>query len=74
MYLYTININHIIEKLQTVNYEPNGMINIYKTDNKIATKYQYSPIYLGTKLWNELPEETQFVVDSSAVGLRLMEN
>ena len=28
---------------------------IFKTDNKIRTKYNGSPYYIGTLLWNELP-------------------
>ena len=31
---------------------------ISKTDRKIGTKYQRSPYYIGTLLWNELPVNT----------------
>ena len=34
---------------------------IFKTDSKIGTKYQRSPYYQGTLLWNELPTSVQFV-------------
>ena len=33
---------------------------IFKTDSKIGTKYQRSPYYQGTLLWNELPAHVQF--------------
>ena len=33
---------------------------IFKTDSKIGTKYQRSPYYQGTLLWNELPTPVQF--------------
>ena len=33
---------------------------IFKTDSKIGTKYQRSPYYQGTLLWNELPTSVQF--------------
>ena len=33
---------------------------IFKTDNKVGTKYQRSPFYQGTILWNELPKDVQF--------------
>ena len=30
---------------------------IFKTDNKVGTKYQRSAYYLGTLLWNDLPKD-----------------
>ena len=36
---------------------------IFKTDNKVGTKYQCSPYYKGTLLWNELPKDIQFAGD-----------
>ena len=33
---------------------------IFKTDNEIGTKYQRSPYYQGTLLWNELSAHVQF--------------
>ena len=33
---------------------------VFKTDNKIGTKYKRSPYYIGTLLWNELPKDAQF--------------
>ena len=32
---------------------------VFRTDNKIGTKYRNSPYYKGTKLWNTLSKETQ---------------
>ena len=34
---------------------------VFKTDTKIGKKYEKSPYYIGTKLWDKLPNETQFV-------------
>ena len=36
---------------------------IFKVDNKIGTKYQCSPYYMGTLLWNQLPVDTQKIND-----------
>ena len=36
---------------------------IFKVDNKIGTKYQRSPFYTGTLLWNEWPADTQKLND-----------
>ena len=36
---------------------------IFKVDRKIGTKYQHSPFYIGTLLWNELNANTQFARD-----------
>ena len=36
---------------------------IFKVDRKIGTKYQHSPFYVGTLLWNELNAVTQFARD-----------
>ena len=36
---------------------------IFKIDRKIGTKYQCSPFYVGTLLWNELTAGTQFSRD-----------
>ena len=36
---------------------------IFKVDNKIGTKYQHSPFYIGTLLWNDLNAVTQFSRD-----------
>ena len=36
---------------------------IFKVDRKIGTKYQHSPYYKGTLLWNELNVNTQFAHD-----------
>ena len=33
---------------------------VFKTDTKIGKKYENSPSYQGTKLWDKLPKETQF--------------
>ena len=33
---------------------------VFKTDNKIGTKYSKSPYYKGSKLWDKLTKETQF--------------
>ena len=33
---------------------------VFKTDTKIGKKYEKSPYYLGEKLWDKLPRETQF--------------
>ena len=31
----------------------------FKVPNKITYMYEHSPYYIGTKLWDELPEEIQ---------------
>ena len=36
---------------------------IFKVDRKIGTKYQRSPFYVGTLLWNNLNATTQFARD-----------
>ena len=33
---------------------------VFKADTKIGKKYEKSPYYLGTKLWDKLPKETHF--------------
>ena len=33
---------------------------VFKTDTRIGRRYEKSPYYLGTILWNNLPQETQF--------------
>ena len=33
---------------------------VFRTDTKIGKKYEESPYYQGTKLWDKLPKETQF--------------
>ena len=33
---------------------------VFKTDSKIGKKYEKSPYYQGTVLWDKLPKETQF--------------
>ena len=33
---------------------------VFKTDSKIGKKYEKSPYYQGTLLWDKLPKETQF--------------
>ena len=33
---------------------------VFKIDTKIGRKYENSPFYIGTKLWDSLPRETQF--------------
>ena len=33
---------------------------IFKVESKIGTKYEHSPYYKGTKLWNDLPRDVQF--------------
>ena len=33
---------------------------IFKTDTKVGTKYENSPFYRGTKLWNILIRDVQF--------------
>ena len=33
---------------------------VFKTDTKIGKKYEKSPYYQGTLLWDKLPKETQF--------------
>ena len=35
---------------------------VFKTDTKIGNKYEKSPYYIGTKLWDKLPTETQFLI------------
>ena len=32
---------------------------VFKTEIKIGKKYEKSPFYLGTRLWNSLDKETQ---------------
>ena len=32
---------------------------VFKTETKIGKKYEKSPYYLGTRLWNPLNRETQ---------------
>ena len=32
---------------------------VFQTDVKISKKYEKSPYYLGTRLWNPLDRETQ---------------
>ena len=32
---------------------------VFKTETKIGKKYEKSPFYLGTRLWNALDKETQ---------------
>ena len=32
---------------------------VFKTETKIRTKYENSPFYKGTKLWNELTHDIQ---------------
>ena len=34
---------------------------VFKTDTKIGNKYEKSAYYIGTKLWDKLPTETQFL-------------
>ena len=36
---------------------------VFKTDRKIGTKYQHSPFYKGTLLWNDLSADIQFSRD-----------
>ena len=47
---------------------------IFKVDKKIGTKYQHSPYYKGTLLWNVLPASTQTINDvirfKQLVGMR----
>ena len=47
---------------------------IFKVDRKIGTKYQHSPYYKGTLLWNVLPASTQTINDvirfKQLVGMR----
>ena len=33
---------------------------VFRTDNKIGTKYSNSPYYKGSKLWNVLDKDVQF--------------
>ena len=33
---------------------------IFRTESKIGTKYENSPFYVGTKLWNILSRDVQF--------------
>ena len=33
---------------------------VVKTDTKVGTKYEKSPFYQGTQLWDKLPKETKF--------------
>ena len=35
----------------------------FKVNRKIGTKYQHSPFYIGTLLWNDLNVTTQFARD-----------
>ena len=32
---------------------------VFKTENKMGRKYQHSPFFLGTRLWDSLDKETQ---------------
>ena len=48
-----------IASLRTIGLLDNRK-NVFKTDTKIGKKYEKSPYYLGTKLWDNLPKETQF--------------
>ena len=36
---------------------------VFKIDRKIGTKYQHSPFYKGTLLWNDLSADIQFSRD-----------
>ena len=33
---------------------------VFKTDNRVGTKYSHSPLYKGTKLWDSLEKDVQF--------------
>ena len=35
-------------------------ISLYLKQSKIGTKYENSPFYMGTKLWNDLTREVQY--------------
>ena len=57
--MYNMSLDHNNRKIGVRNLRSNIKY-IFKTDNKIGTKYQRSPYYLGTLLWNELPKDVQF--------------
>ena len=58
-----------IDSLDVNNRKPNNRVlrnndkYIFKVDSKIGTKYQNSPYFKGTLLWNELPASTQSIND-----------
>ena len=44
----------------------------FKTDTKIGKKYERSPYYQGTLLWDKLPKETQFAENIFEFKKRLL--
>ena len=58
-----------IDSLDVNNRKPNNRVlrnndkYIFKVDSKVGTKYQNSPYFKGTLLWNELPASTQCIND-----------
>ena len=36
---------------------------IFKTDARVGSKYENSPFYRGTRLWNKLEQNVQFSED-----------
>ena len=57
--MYKMSLDPNNRKVSVRNLRSNDMY-IFKTDNKIGTKYQHSPYYRGTLLWNDLPKDVQF--------------
>ena len=60
MYIDSLNVNN--RKITNRVLRSNDKY-IFKVDIKIGTKYQHSPYYKGTLLWNELPASTQMITD-----------
>ena len=71
MYIDSLNVNN---KRQNNRVLRNNDKYIFKVDRKIGTKYQHSPYYKGTLLWNELPADIQTSNDvirfKQMIGLR----
>ena len=45
---------------------------VFKTDTKIGKKYERSPYYQETLLWDRLPKETQFAENIFEFKKRLL--
>ena len=57
--MYIMSLDHHNRKIGPRNLRSNNNY-VFKIDNKIGTKYQRSPYYQGTLLWNELSRDLQF--------------
>ena len=49
------NVRYIGERVTRTNQKF-----VFKTETRIGSKYENSPFYRGTVLWNKLPKDTRF--------------